>query len=153
MTSCAVSPRKVVFEDMEITVSVQCISKKSLFTNIRRQKQHAALHVMEAGTVSWSFHEEFLWPVLTYSVAHSVLHLYENLHYLQTIWVCRNVAVSSNVIENDYKMSCSWLYNTLPKGFSDFLILWLSYFTDNIHLSAYPYVCLWFRFCLTLALH
>jgi hypothetical protein len=42
---------------------------------------------MEAVTVSPSLHEEFLWAKSTYSVAHSVLHLYENLHYLQTIWL------------------------------------------------------------------
>jgi len=72
----------VVYENMEITVNVQCIPKKSLFTSIRRQKQHAALHVMEAVTVSPSLHEELLWPIHTYSLAHSVLHLYEYLHYL-----------------------------------------------------------------------
>jgi hypothetical protein len=70
---------------MEVTVNVQCISKKSLFTSIRRQKQHVTLHEMEAVTVSPSLREEFLWPIHAYSVAHSVLHLYENLHYLQTI--------------------------------------------------------------------
>jgi hypothetical protein len=45
---------------MEIPVNVQCIPKKSLFTSIRKQKQHAALHVMEAVTVSPSLHEELL---------------------------------------------------------------------------------------------
>jgi len=64
--------------------------------------------------------------------------------------VWRTVAFSSDVLEIDHKMSCS-----RPKGVyvQDFLILWLFYFTDKIHHSAYLTVFLWFRFCLTLTLN